>query len=239
MINLMALSDKRRTKQLTIAILLIGVLFFAYSMFAVYASGLGGYISEKLIANSGTTNSALVIDRYGVSNSNLDVVMGPVVTTLTPINIYIDGTGSHATLKGNLASLNGFPASNVWFEWGYSPAYGNTTPTQTATTIGVYTATIDHYIATNQIYYRFVGQADGTNYSSGTSFLLTDGGGSGAAVPLLPIIVLVFVAAIIIFMMVATRTVENPMFLIIILGILILMGLALASGLQGIINSLF
>lgn len=237
--NTLVAFEGQRLRQLTIAICIVALTFLSYGIFAVYASGLGGYISEKVISSSGTTNSALVIDRFGVSNSYLDVAMGPVVAVASPVDVTLDGAGSHATLRGSITSLNGSPTSNVWFEWGYSPAYGNTTPVQVATIAGTYTATINHFLATNQIYYRFVGQADGTNYSSGTSFLLTDGGALGTAVPTLPIIPLVFMAGIIAFMLIALRDTENQVMVLVILAVLILVGLAFISGMQQVINSLF
>ncbi len=254
MINTVALSDKQRTKQLTIAILLVGIMIMVYSVFAVYASGLGGYISEKLISSSGTTNSALVIDRFGVSGSNLDVTMGPIVTTLSATNIFIDGMGqSHATLRGTLTSLNGFPISNVWFEWGYSTAYGTATATQVANALGIYTATITNYDPAQTVYYRFVGQTDGTSYSGatiiypattpgiggGSTFAIINGAGATSTVSLLSVVSLLFAVAILLFMLHALRETKNPIVLVIILGLLIFAGIALLSGFQQLMNNLF
>ncbi len=237
MLNVLVLLERQRTKQLAVAMLVVGLLVFVYGAIGVYASGLGGYISEKLIS-SGTANSALVIDRFGAGNTNLDVVMGPRVTSLEAANIFMDGAGTHATLSGSLTSLNGFPTSNVWFEWGYSTAYGNTTPVQVAAATGVYTATIDHYIATNQVFFRFAGQTDGINYSTG-SFILTDLSGPGAIIPILPVILMVFVAEILFYMLYVVEHVKNPITQVIILAVLIYIGIALIPGIQQLLNSIF
>jgi len=244
MINALVLFDKQKTKQLTIAILLVGIMILAYSAVSVYASGLGGYISEKLISSSGTTNSAIVIDRFGVSGSNLDVTMGPVIGIMAPSSVTMDALGTHATLRGSVTSLNGFPTSNIWFEWGYTPAYGSVTATQVANVAGIYTATINHYIGTETIYYRFVGQTDGTNYSNGSSFNLMDYTSSGgnpvtSSLPLMQTISLIFVAGIILFMLLALREVQNPLLVAVILAALVLMGISFLSGIQSLLNSLF
>lgn len=236
-----AIADKQNYRRLTIAVLIVCIAIFSYSFVNVFASGLGGYISEKLISSQGTTNSALLIESAGTSHSDLDVTMGPVISVLPAINVIFDGAGTHATVRGTLSNLNGFPTSNVWFEWGYTPAYGSTTPVQIANATGTYSATIDHYIDSNIVYYRFVGQTDGTNYSSGSSFQLSGSGGSPmtASLPLMQIITLVFSAGILLFMLMAISKIESSVLLIIILAMLIFLGIYFIAGLQSLINSIF
>lgn len=97
----------------------------------------------------------------------------PTLSTLAATGVYMNG-GTHATLRGNLTSIGGAPTANVWFEWGYTTAYGNYAGNVTANATGTYTATITGYDPSNTVYYRFVGEnVDGTTYGSVVSFTVT------------------------------------------------------------------
>lgn len=97
----------------------------------------------------------------------------PTLSTLAATNVYMNG-GTHATLNGNLTSLGGAPTADIWFEWGYTTAYGNYAGNVTANATGTYTATITGYDPSNTVYYRFVGEnVDGTTYGSAVSFTVS------------------------------------------------------------------
>lgn len=97
----------------------------------------------------------------------------PTLSTLAATDVYMNG-GTHATLNGNLTSLGGAPTADIWFEWGYTTAYGNYAGNVTANATGTYTATITGYDPSNTVYYRFVGEnVDGTTYGSAVSFAVS------------------------------------------------------------------
>ena len=61
------------------------LIMLSFGAVTVYASGFGGYISEKLIGRSGVSDSSLLIGRSGVASSGLDVAMeGDVVEEDNP-----------------------------------------------------------------------------------------------------------------------------------------------------------
>lgn len=156
--------EKNGAKYLIWAV--VGILVFLLLFCAtVLAWELGGYISEKLIERSGVANSSLVIDSSGVSNAMLDVGMAPAITTLAATNVSM-GADTHATLNGEVASLNGFPQAAVYFQWGYDTGYGNATASQTITAVGSYSADINNYNPDREVHYRFVSEADGTSYGA-------------------------------------------------------------------------
>jgi len=167
-----AILNQERPRRLLLwaAIAVVGLLSL-FPNINVLASEIGGYISEKLIDRSGVVSSSLVI---GAGNPQIDVGMGPVVSTLLATDVYMGG-GTHATLNGNLSDLNGFPEVDVWFEWGYGTSYGNTTTKQTVNVTGSYSADIIGYDPNEMIYYRFAGSTDGTTYGPARSFLVQDG----------------------------------------------------------------
>jgi len=160
----------------------------------ILASEIGGYISEKLIDRSGVSSSSLVI---GIDNPQIDVGMGPAVSTLPATNI-TTGVGSQATLHGNLSSFNGFPPqATIYWEWGYDTSYGNTVGTQVVGATGDYNCNLTGYDQNKTVYYRFVGSAgDGTVYGSGQSFFAEEGRLAGFN--LMQTVLLVAIAAVIV-----------------------------------------
>ena len=151
-------------------LILIVLLSFLLLVQGALASGLGGFVSEKLMSRTGITSSDLLIGREGVSGPSIDIGMGPSVSTLGAAGVVFEIGHTVATLNGNVASLNGFPSSDVWFEWGYTPGtLTNVTPVQTVVAPGNASATISGF-APGTVYYRFVGCDDGTNYGGINSF---------------------------------------------------------------------
>ncbi len=181
---------KDRPKKYTIWLLLVVILFLAYPYVIVFASELGGLVSEKLIDRNGVTNSRLVIGRSGVNNSTLDVAMGAVVATLGATNI----TKVTTVLNGRLSDMNGMPQAVVYFEWGSDVTYGNTSTSQTLIGIGDFSATIGGYGSQKIIYFRAASDTDGTLYGAGQTFQVSD---RVSAYAILSNILLILIAVII------------------------------------------
>lgn len=150
--------------RLLLVLIIVAFMFFPYVM--VFASELGGLISEKLIDRSGVGSSSLVIGRSGQADSQLDMAMGVIVSTLPATNV---GT-KQATLNGNLSDLNGFPQATVYFEWGYDTNYGNTTSSEVMSGLGGFSAPISGYDVKKPIYFRSVGETYGINYGGSQVF---------------------------------------------------------------------
>ncbi len=166
---------KSNKKWLSFFVLIsIAVVIGVGSGLLVIATGLGGYVSEKLIARQGVNNSSLTIDRSGIFSSDLDITMGMLLGVGSVTNAYMDG-GTHATLNGSIISFNGFSASgNVYFQWGYDTSYGQTTATQVISGLGSYSAAISGFDPTKIVYFRIVAQSnEGTTYSSAGTFNLS------------------------------------------------------------------
>ncbi len=163
----------------------IVALFLSSLAIVSYATGLGGYLSEKLIDSSGTSSSSILIEWSGVGLSDLDVVMGIAATPLSATNVIMDGTGTHATLRANVTDLHGFPSASVWFEWGTDISFGGSTPAQTVLATGIVAATIDHYDPNQTIYYRLdaqpLGFQEGVTYSSPAHFALSSSAASSSS----------------------------------------------------------
>ncbi len=163
-----AFDERKRRYVLLLCLMFSCVFAFTFSIIAVNASGIGGYISEKVIARAGVANSNLRIDRLGVNNSYLDIGMGPKLSIAAPTSITWDGAGTHATLNGAVTSLNGFPSVTAWFEWGYDGVYDHSTLIQSINAVQTVSATIDHFDPTRLVWYRLAGNADGTVYAPAT-----------------------------------------------------------------------
>lgn len=150
------------------------LILFLYLIFVIPAFGelgLGGFVSEKMIWTG--TDSRLWVGSATESEKPA-IAMGVPATILTPTDTYMSDT-TYATLRGQVTSMAGFPTATVWFEWTYNPAsYPNTTPQQTITAVGTYSATITGYDPSKTVYYRMATNADGTYYTSNTFFLVTN-----------------------------------------------------------------
>jgi len=219
------------------ACLSVGILLMViFSSALAYASGWGGYISEKLIGRSGVNNSSLLVGRSGVSNSALDVAMSGVATATGATNIYMDGAGTHATLNGNLQSLRGFPSVSVYFQWGYDGVYDHSTAAQTMAATGSFSDTIAHFDPSKAVNYRAVVVADGTNYSSPSTFIAS--GGIVTGFNLLNATVVLVYVAMVIFVALAIGS-RSTIAALVFLAIAIYMGEAFVTGIQEAINALF
>jgi hypothetical protein len=62
---------KRKTISLSVLVIVALVTLMPISI--VFASELGGYVSEKLIWSSGTSNSQLVLGNFNTNNSSFDI----------------------------------------------------------------------------------------------------------------------------------------------------------------------
>lgn len=85
-------------------------------------------------------------------------------------------TASSATLDGNLTDLGSASAVNVSFEWGTSQGgpYPNTTPAQSKTSTGPFTAALSGLNAKTTYYFRAIGTgSSGTSRGSEASFTTT------------------------------------------------------------------
>lgn len=206
----------------------------------VMAAGLGGYISEKLIDRQGVLNSSLTIARQGVSNSNLDIGLAPVPTATGASGVFMDG-GTHATLNGSITTMNGFPTSSGYFEWGYDATFGNTTPVQTITAVGNYSANIAHYDPARTVFYRFVVWADGTNYSSVLTFnVISSGSPASTSYSMInSLIPFMWVVFIILSLLALWALGLSPVIILIVAVAEIYIGFAFLQGIVNVLHSLW
>ena len=154
---------------IAIALLSALVLFHTQALALTFAN----YLSIRTLERA--PNTQLVIGREGVANPSLNVVMGPRVATLAPIDVSVNEE-TRATLRGEILDMNIDTTATVWFEWGYDTNLGNIVGTQTATAAGIYSATITGQTPYRTIHYRFVVEGgDGTNYGNPHSFVQTGG----------------------------------------------------------------
>ena len=131
-----------------------------------FANECGGFLSEYLLGRSGVGDSTLTLERDGVSTSTLDIGIGAIVTTQAATNITINS----GRLNGNLTDLNDFPEADVYFEWGYTVAYGNVTVTQSLNAPGTFNANIGGLSSDTTVHFRTVSKLDGTYYGADQTF---------------------------------------------------------------------
>lgn len=180
---------REKPKQLWLWVLLVTVLLLVYPYMVVFASELGGLVSEKLIGRSGVASSELLIGRGGVVDSNLDLGMGAIVSTLQATSI----TDATTVLNGRLSDMNGMPQAIVYFEWGYDASYGNTSTSQTLTGPSDFLATIGGYDSKKTIHFRAASDTDGTLYGTDQTFEVGD---RVSAYAILSTILLILIAVI-------------------------------------------
>ena len=83
----------------------------------------------------------------------------PTITTNTPTNV----SSNSATFQGSVNS-NGGVMTNVWFEWGTSNSFGNTTPQVNVGTVNTTFYSVNNSLNQNTTYYyRAVGQNSGSS----------------------------------------------------------------------------
>ena len=210
-----------KSTHLILLFLVACLLLLPYAQ--VFASEIGGYVSEKLVG--GSTSSSLVIGTTSelTQDSSIDVTMAPIIATLPAQTT--KGVDS-ATLRGSVSDLNGFPLATVWFEWGYTTSYGNTAGTQVVTSTGTYTAVITD-LSDNPVHYRFGASADGTNYGSDQSFQLVKTT-TQALIWFIPVVFAIFGIAILFVLR------GNPI-AIVIAGIMIAIGVLILANMAGVL----
>ncbi len=226
----------RKSKLWWLSLILVLLVVLSLVTTAVYASGFGGWVSEKLVGQNGVADSNLLIGRSGVSNSGLDVATSGVVTATGATAVSWDGANAHATLNGNLSSLRGFPSVSVHFEYGYSTSYGNTTVGQIKAATGAFTADITYGDPSKTVYYRSVVEADGTNYSSASSFTNTSGIATGFNI-LNSTVVIVYIAFILVIMIRLGQ--KSTLAALLFMAIAVYIGEAFVTIIQQALNQVF
>lgn len=140
----------------------------------------GGVFSKTVTgaATTGTTTDAVyVVCQFTNSHSMTARTIGvtPSETVASPIaepeavtvetGTATDITDTTATLNGNLTELSGATSADVWFEWrAVGATTWNTTPVQTLTATGAFSAGITGLTETTD--YEFRAQATTTNTAS-------------------------------------------------------------------------
>ncbi len=161
---------------LSVSIALILIWLILTSTVYGYA-GLGGYISETLLGQSGVSSSLYLGD-----SSDGPIVLGsvPTVSTTSVTNAVLLEGETSATLHGNLTSLNGMPRATVWFTWGdaHSPL-SHTTAAVVVTSTGEFTADITGYDPGETIYWQAVASTDAVNTGEVQTFQVEGGQGLG------------------------------------------------------------
>jgi hypothetical protein len=96
----------------------------------------------------------------------------PIITTNVPTSI----SGTSATFQGSVNS-NGGTNTNVWFEWGTSSSFGNSTPQVNVGSANTTFFSVNNLLSQNTTYYyRAAGQNPGTAVVYGATQSFTTGG---------------------------------------------------------------
>src|SRR4030042_1921717 len=92
-----------------------------------------------------------------------------------PSNTTVSGT--NVTFVGQVTNLGGDSTNNVWFEYGTTLSYGQTTQHQTVSQTGLYCITVSGFSPCTTYHYRAVAQnSAGTSYGENKSFTTTCAG---------------------------------------------------------------
>ncbi|MEK7353821.1 MAG: hypothetical protein AABZ77_04870, partial [Chloroflexota bacterium] len=123
-------------------------------IFTASATGLipGTIYHFRARANGGVHGSANGTDMTFITN-----VTPPAVTTSNATGI----TSKTATISGNLISLGTATSANVFFEYGTTPNFGSTTPIQSMTGTGMFTANLT--VLADNTTYHFRAKASGAH----------------------------------------------------------------------------
>ncbi len=234
--NPISIFPEYRSRVWWTCLVMAALLMLVFSSVAVYASGWGGYISEKVINRNGVANSNLLIGRSGVVTSGLDVAMSGRALVVGATNVYMDGAGTHATLNGNLQSLNGFPQNTVYFQWGYDTSYGYTTVSQVVAATGAFSSNIQGFDPSQTIYYRAVVEADGISYSNPSSFVAT-GAIVGGFNMLNAVVVIAYIAMILFTMITIGR--QSTIAALLLMTVAIYLGEAFVVAIQEALRNMF
>lgn len=155
------------------------VLFaFLYSSAITYGMiGFGTLQSKLLISRTGVASSSLLVASPSQS-SEIIVGTAPLVTTSAVSGTGQWGSTTHATLNGNMSSLQGASSAQGWFAWGYTTLTMNTTTApQTLSVTGDFSANITGYDHNKIVYYQAVVESDGVRYGSAVQFVAASGAG--------------------------------------------------------------
>ena len=94
-------------------------------------------------------------------------IIPPTVTTSAATNVQ----SNSATLNGNLNNMGGAGSCQVWFQWGLTTSYGQSTTPQTKTSTGTFSAGIGSLTPGTTYHFRAVGSnSAGTVYGDDQSF---------------------------------------------------------------------
>jgi hypothetical protein len=196
--------------------------------------GLGGYSSEKVIQDG--SGGSLVLSQDGSG----PVVVGQGLRVLTlPGSSYMDSSGTHATFVGRIVSMNGFSSGVTWFEWGYTPSYGNTLASIPVSGTGDYSINIDGFDPDKEIYYRFNSNTDGTVYGNNQVIGEVVGVGVPTVYRLAEVLPYIWIG-IVILMIWGMIAAEVPIIVALMIGgILILVGIAGGEAVLGALRNMW
>lgn len=145
----------------------------------------GGSLSNYYIAQPVFTAPQVVSDTFytctltvtdNESQSNSDTATVYVQKNLSTPRVETNDVSNlqrnRATLNGYLQNVGGGSGSvRVWFQWGYSSNYGNTTPVEYMYSPGYFDYTLDNLDQNHSYYFRAVAQNDqGISYGRNIIF---------------------------------------------------------------------
>ena len=96
-------------------------------------------------------------------------VVTPTITTSSATSI----VGSGATLQGTLNSLGGFSPVYVYFQYGLTTSYGNSTAEQTKTAIGIFNQPISGLTSNTLYHFRTIVRYRTSSYVYGNDITFT------------------------------------------------------------------
>lgn len=116
-------------------------------------------------------------------------------------------TANSVTLSGNLESLVGYSSVRVWFDWGKTTGYGNSTAAQMLTAPGAVSAHITGLTSGTTYHFRALAAGDGSAvvYSSDEVFTTAQGPALPDTTTLLAIVIGILTVVVIIILVVVTR----------------------------------
>ena len=140
-----------------------------------------GTVSGQYMTISGSTAAGGATFLAGLAPPSVDGggnvgwsftdVVAPTIATSAATDLTLTG----ATLNGNVTNMGSFAGSTIYayFEYGDTPAYGNTTTEQPVTAIGIYDDPITGLSSDTLYYYRAAVRYDGTSYAYGAQITFT------------------------------------------------------------------
>jgi len=129
----------------------------------------GGGVGSKIIEYWPVRATAFVAPIKVIDNVDFVGVETRTMTDANPLPIApptvatnsASGIGTDtATLNGTLISLGSAASVNVWFEWGLDTSYGNTTPVESKSSTGAFSAPLSGLIPGTIYHFRAVAHGD-------------------------------------------------------------------------------